>query len=153
MHEATHMTHSLGRCGVVLVAATIVACTGSDAPKIPLAQATSASSVHEAEAAHALIGPAAKVALDSGNFFFRRKAYREALAQYTAASALAPQHAAPIFGIYMVARATKNTALADSALAQIRLRNGPLVPSSPHSLSDSAVQRMHEMIRKSATSG
>jgi len=108
----------------------------------------SADSVARAEqAAHALLGPAAKAALDSGNALFRKRDYAGALAQYRAASALAPQHAAPLFGIYMVARATNDAAMADSALAGIRLRSGPL-PSAPHSLSDSALRQLHDSLRR-----
>ncbi|MGZ3372141.1 MAG: hypothetical protein ACXU9O_02795 [Gemmatimonadaceae bacterium] len=131
--------------GIVLAAGATFACSGRrDPPKVPLAKggADSASAV---EAAHALLGPAAKAALDSGNVLFRKKAYAAALAQYRAASALAPQHSAPLFGIYMVARATNNPVMADSALEGIRLRNGAIM--APHVLSDTALQRMHDSFR------
>jgi hypothetical protein len=144
------MTRSHLLLGLSAAAFVMVSCTGQDAPKIPLAQGPTLDSARTMEAAHALIGPAAKAQLDTGNVYYRKKAYAEALARYRAASALAPQHAAPLFGIYMVARATHDTAMADSALAGIRLRNGPL-PSAPHSLADSALQRMHEIIRKKVT--
>ncbi|HEY7235053.1 MAG TPA: hypothetical protein VH539_12950 [Gemmatimonadaceae bacterium] len=101
--------------------------------------------------AHALLGPAAKAALDSGNVLFRKKAYAEALGQYRAAAALAPQHSAPLFGIYMVARATNNRAMADSALDGIRRRSGPL-PAGPHALPDTALRRMHEALRRKPAS-
>ena len=118
---------------IVLVACAIVACSTKDEPpKVPLGQITDTARAREQ--AHALLGPAAKAALDSGNVLFRKKAYTEALAQYRAAAELAPQHSAPLFGIYMVARATNNKAMADSALDGIRRRNGPM-PAGPHSAS------------------
>jgi hypothetical protein len=138
-------SHFLFTLGAVI--SILISCTGQDAPKIPLSEGPTLDNARATDAAHALLGPAAKAELDSGNIYFRKKAYREALARYRSASTLAPQHAAPLFGIYMVARATHDTAMADSALAGIRLRNGPL-PSAPHSLADSTLQRMHEIIRK-----
>lgn len=146
------MTHSFAlRLAVVAAAATIVACTTEDdAVKVPLGKATAGDSARAVAAAHALIGPAARTALDSGNAYYRRKAYAAALAQYRAASTLAPQHAAPFFGIYMVARATHNNEMADSALAEIRRRNGPMQPLT-HSPSDSVLERVHEGARKKAT--
>ncbi|MFI5246717.1 MAG: hypothetical protein ACHQQR_15900, partial [Gemmatimonadales bacterium] len=65
---------------------------------------------------------------------------------------------APLFGIYMVAGATNNKPLADSALAGIRERNGPLPPgetgaphsSAPHSMSDSAIKALREQMKKGA---
>lgn len=137
---------------VVFAAGAALACTAQqEAPKIPLAKTaradTRADSVDAEAAAHALLGPDARAALDSGNALFRKKAYAEALAQYRSASSLAPQHSAPLFGIYMVARATNNPVMADSALAGIRLRAGAMTPS-PHTMSDSALQRMHENLKK-----
>jgi len=149
------MTRSLVRlwCGIIVAAVTTVACTvKQDAPKKALAQGSLADSARAVAAAHALIGPAAKATLDSGNALYRKKAYVEALAQYRAASTLAPQHAAPLFGIYMVARATNNLTMADSALAGIRLRNGPMAPA-PHALSNSVVQRAQAILRKKSSAG
>jgi hypothetical protein len=149
------MTRSFLRRWAVAIAAVGVpfGCTvKQEAPKIPLAQATAADSARTMAAAHGLIGPDARAALDSGNRLFRKKDYEGALARYRAASNLAPQHAAPYFGMYMVGRATKDTAMADSALAAIRVRNGPMTPV-PHSGNDSAVQRIHETIRKRAATG
>ena len=133
-------------------AGAALACTAQqEAPKIPLAKParadTRADTVDAEAAAHALLGPAAKAALDSGNILFRQKAYAAALAQYRSASALAPQHTAPLFGIFMVARATKDSVMADSAMAGIRLRSGAM-SASPHTMSDSALQRMHENLKK-----
>jgi hypothetical protein len=140
---------------VIMVAAgAALACSGQrEAPKVPLANGVADNSnAVGAAAAHALIGPAARAALDSGNVLFRKKAYAAALAQYRAASVLAPQHSAPLFGIYMVARATNNPAMADSALAGIRLRSGAMTPP-PHVLTDTALQRIHENFRKRPSAG
>ena len=118
------------RCAVcalaVLTAVGAAACSVKK-EVVPLAQAAITDSVRAVEAAHALLGPAAKAALDRGNAHFRKHEYAAALVEYRAASALAPQHAAPLYGISMVARATNDTALDDSALKEIRLRSGPLV--------------------------
>ena len=127
----------------ILTAGIAAACAGgSDAPKVPLGQRAVSDSAPAVAAAHSLLGSAAKAALDSGNAFFRKKAYDAALAKYREASELAPQHAAPLFGIYMVARAMNNSVMADSALAGIRLRNGP-VPATAHSFKDTVLQRAH----------
>ncbi len=128
----------------IVSAVAVLACTQEQAPKVPLSQLASADSARAQVEAHAVIGPAAKAALDSGNAFYRQKDYMAALTKYRAASELAPQHAAPFFGMYMVARATGNMAMADSALADIRKRNGTLAPV-PHSANDSVVQRAHEV--------
>ena len=132
--------------GFLLMAGLVLGCSSQDKPpRVPLGRI--ADSLVAQREAHALLGPAAKAALDSGNVLFRKKAYAEALSQYRAAADLAPQHSAPLFGIYMVARATNNKAMADSALDGIRRRNGPL-PAGPHSLPDTALRRMHEALRK-----
>ena len=130
---------------LALCAAGITGCGGSDAPKVPLAQGATPDSARAVENAHGIIGPGARAHLDSGNALYRRKAFAAALKHYEAASALAPQHAAPFFGIYMVARATHDTAMADSALSSIRVRNGPM-SSAPHSMTDSALRRLHQKL-------
>jgi hypothetical protein len=81
--------------------------------------------------------PAARVALDSGNAAYRAKAYPQALAQYRAAAAAAPDEAAPYFGIYMAAMALHNRALADSASTEIRTHTGGQM------LTDSALRQLH----------
>ena len=133
-------------CLVAILGGLALACSRDQPPKVPLGRAA-ADSVRAEQRAHALLGPKAKAALDSGNVLFRKKAYNDALVQYRAAAELAPQHAAPLFGIYMVARATNNKGMADSVLAEIRRRNGPM-PAGPHSYSDSALRRMHDSLRR-----
>ena len=138
---------SLRCCSIAIVAALALGCSRDEPPKVPLGRTSPADSVRAEQRAHALLGPKAKAALDSGNVLFRKKAYTDALGQYRAAAELAPQHAAPLFGIYMVARATNNRAMADSVLAEIRLRNGPM-SAGPHSFSDSALRRVHDSLRR-----
>lgn len=135
-------------------AAMTFACTArrEEPPKTPLGSTVGMDSAKAVEAAHALLGPGAKAALDSGNTLFRKKAYAAALAQYQAASELAPQHVAPLFGIYMVGRATNNQVMSDSALAGIRLRSGSMSPA-PHTFADSGLQRMHENLKRRPSAG
>jgi hypothetical protein len=151
---------SCARIPLSVITVFVLACGGGGgAPKVPLAQVATDSSARAMEAAHALIGPEAKAALDSGNVLYRHKAYAEALAQYRLASDRAPQHSAPLFGIYMVARATNNPVLADSAIAGIRSRNGALpdVPAgmggAPHSMSDSALKQLRAQMKKGSKTG
>lgn len=66
--------------------------------------------------------PLTQALLDSGNAAFRTKDFDAALAFYDKARAAQPDHAAPWFGTYMVAKATNNTTLADSALRMVRAR-------------------------------
>lgn len=118
---------SASRCVLLLAVAALACDAGSKAPKVSLAQAA-ADSVHKAAGVQTggpvALGPEAQKALDSGNALFRKKAYASALAQYRLASAHAPNHAAPYIGINMVAEATGNKSLADSAMAAIRERGG-----------------------------
>ena len=72
-------------------------------------------------------------ALDSANAAFRAGRLDAALAGYRIAAARAPEHAAPYYGIFMVARRTRNAALADSATSAIRARtrqNGAPTPEA-----------------------
>ncbi|MEO7456483.1 MAG: tetratricopeptide repeat protein [Gemmatimonadaceae bacterium] len=144
--------HPMRAVALLAVTSAMFACSsGSDTPKVPLGERAPADSTQPvAVGAHAIIGPRAKAALDSGNALYRKKEYAAALVHYREASELAPQHAAPFFGIYMVARATGKAAMADSALVDIRVRNGPL-PPAPRSLHDSVLGRMHELAKKKAT--
>lgn len=107
---------------ILAIAVLALACSKPEPPKTPLGRATVTDSLRTIAGSSVPIAPAAAVALDSGNDLFRKKAYGPALAQYRAAAALAPENAAPLFGIYMVARATNDAKLADSALAGIRAR-------------------------------
>jgi hypothetical protein len=117
---------------IVAVAAVAACSAKQNAPGVSVAQASGADSAHAIAAAHALLGPEAKAALERGNDAFRKKAYAAALAEYRAASALAPQHSAPLFGVYMVARATNDTVMANSALVGIRQRGGAMPAAEPH---------------------
>ncbi len=118
------MSHSIaGRLTVALLAAALVAgCNKKEEPPmIPLGQAASPGlSPHGTVPS---ITGEAKIALDSGNKLYTAKSYALALAQYRRAAALAPQAEAPLFGILMVADATKNATLSDSATKALRALN------------------------------
>ncbi len=96
---------------------TLSACDNSDAagrqPLGTVAEATATS-------ATPTLPPAALAALDAGNVAYRARQFDAALAKYREAAAAAPAHAAPWFGIYMVANDMKNTVLADSAMTQVK---------------------------------
>lgn len=145
--------HMGRRSWMVFAAAAALGCKAEPVPpKVPLGQTAAADTTHPAPSARAEIGPEARAALDSGNALFRKKAYAGALVQYRAASALAPAHAAPLFGLYMVARATRDSAMADSVLAEIRKRNGPMTPA-PHTMADTGLRRIHENVGKKPPTG
>ncbi|MCC7195089.1 MAG: hypothetical protein IT356_05985 [Gemmatimonadaceae bacterium] len=136
------MTNKTRYLAAVCLFVASFACSRDRQAGVPLGKVASADAAQPQDAAHSLIGPAALAALDTGNTLFRKQDYAGALAKYRTAGDLAPQHSAPIFGIYMVAKAMGNKALADSALAAIRDRNGPL-PEAGHGMSDSALKALH----------
>ena len=144
-----------GRRIAFALATALAACSGADrAPKIPLGQSrpvpgqslSTSSAPGPATPAAAAINASARPALDSGNALFRNKNFPGALAQYRLAAERAPEHAAPLFGIYMVAQATGNARLADSALAGIQSRTGD-DPASPRGARD-AVSNPHPVTKK-----
>lgn len=118
------MSYSVGvRFAVpALAAALVLGCNKKeDPPMVPLGQAASPGlSPHGTVPS---ITGEAKVALDSGNKLYTAKSYAVALAQYRRAAALAPEAEAPLFGILMVADATKDARLADSATKALRAMN------------------------------
>jgi hypothetical protein len=129
----------VSRLGFSLAAVvTIGACGDRNAPKTPLQGSTTATVGSSAAETRIGITGAAKTALDSGNAFFRAKAYDRALAQYRRSALLAPTELAPLFGILMVTDVTKNARLADSTLARMRELN----PAA----ADSSVARSHAEI-------
>jgi hypothetical protein len=79
----------------------------------------------------------ARAALDSANQAYRDKRYEVALAAYRSAARAAPSSPAPVFGIYMAAKAMGRTALADSAMQVIRARSGD------SRMTDSALTDVH----------
>jgi hypothetical protein len=101
---------------------TAAACSsGADeTPKLPLGHPELGTGSGAAQPAAPTIVGEAKVALDSGNVLYRARAYDLALAQYRRAAGLAPEEEAPLFGMLMIATATKNMQLADSATALIK---------------------------------
>ncbi len=63
---------------------------------------------------------AAIAALDEGNTAYRAKQFDAAIDAYRKATAAAPDHAAPWFGLYMAANEVGNAALADSAMVRVK---------------------------------
>lgn len=107
---------------LVFAAALVLGCNKKEEPPmVPLGQAASPGlSPHGTVPS---ITGEAKVALDSGNKLYTAKSYALALAQYRRAAALAPEAEAPLFGILMVAGATKDARLSDSATTALRALN------------------------------
>lgn len=70
--------------------------------------------------ARAELGQDVAMALDSGSAAFRREDFELAREHYQRASELAPDHAAPWFGIYMTERALGNVEAAAAALERAR---------------------------------
>jgi hypothetical protein len=121
----------------VTVAAALACSEGKEpAPKTPLSE-LSAQRGGELTAGFAgAMSAEARVVLDSGNALYRAKKYADALAQYRIAAQRAPEDPAPYFGIYMVAGATGNKRLEDTAQAALRAR-GMVPPEGPHVRADS----------------
>lgn len=122
--------------GLALVAGAASACSRSqDEGKVPLAQATSAST---ASSPHDALPPDARSAIDSGNAQYRGGRFKEALASYRSAAKAAPDNASPYFGIYMAAQKLGDQKLADSASSEInKLSGNPM-------LNDSSLRAVHK---------
>ena len=104
------------RCVLLAVVLAAGGCRESEeSPQLPLGHPP----LGDENASAALVGEA-RAALDSGNRLYSAEAYAAALTQYRRAAALAPEHDAPLFGIVMVAKATQDSALADSAASAMR---------------------------------
>ena len=104
---------------------TFTACTSSDdAAKTPLAEFSAGQESAPMRELPAGLTAVAAARLDSGNVAFRVKQYDVALGYYRGAAESVPNHAAPWYGILMVAQATKNAALAESAMKAVAARNG-----------------------------
>ena len=137
----------LGFC--VAAAITIGGCSGSnrEAPKIPLDQIQRESMGASGATTPGAMGGEAKTALDSGNILFRAKAYDRALVQYRRSAELGPTESAPLLGILMVADVTKNTKLADSTLARMRVLN-PGAADSSAAASQAEILNIHSGAKK-----
>lgn len=121
----THSSRFLSAAVPTLALVTLIACGTSDtAGRQPLGAPADANASAAPGTPTGASGPqlplAARTALDAGNAAYRAKQFDAALAQYRAAAAAAPEHAAPWFGIYMVANDMKNTSLADSAMSHAK---------------------------------
>ncbi len=112
----------LGVLSVVMLG--LVACGGPSSDRNAPLDARPAAAGGAAAAAHPakVVSAEAKAALDAGNAAFRAKDYVAALTAFEKARTLAPDNAAPWFGIYMVAQARNDTKAADAALIEIRKR-------------------------------
>jgi hypothetical protein len=110
------------------LASGAVGCGGDDrAGRVPLAQggpnATGAADDESDRTLPPGMTPVSAALLDSGNVAFRMKQYPVARAYYERAAAAVPTLAAPWYGVYMVAQATSNQPLADSALKMVAQRS------------------------------
>lgn len=135
----------------VLAGSFVLACGGDDGPRTPLdqiqAQAGSLPSGHPPLEGSAPLSSAARSSLDSGNAAFRAKDYERALQFYRDAARAEPAHASPWFGVFMVAQATGNTALRDSAKLEVQRRT----VDSP-GVTDSTLKNTHPAPPKRAAS-
>ncbi len=118
--------------GSLIVLLALAACSPKKADTPAAAPTNSATAANPGVAP--MIPEAERVALDSANLHFRAKDYPAALAAYRRAAEAAPNDVAPWFGIHMVATATNNKALVDSALVAMRARGGAPDQSSPSDL-------------------
>jgi hypothetical protein len=108
--------------GAALLALAASACAKSDADTGAAASASAPAVPPPGQGAAPMIPEAVRIPLDRANGAFRAGRYDDALQGYREAAAAAPDEAAPWYGVYMVAQATKNAALADSAMAAVRAR-------------------------------
>jgi hypothetical protein len=128
------------------MALSLAACDrGSPTPGQEGVPAAAAGATPLGQKAATELSLAARAALDSGNAAFKENAYDRALTFYREAAAATPNHAAPWFGINMVARATNNTALADSAMAEVRKWSNT---NNPHIMPDSAFEKAHKDVKR-----
>ena len=149
---------------LALVTVTLACSKATDAPaKVPLGgDAAAALAAPVGGPSAPVLSTAAKAALDSGNALFRagsaakkknaadeaKRDYASALLQYRLSARESPDHAAPWFGIQMVAKEQDNKALADSAFAAIRARNAaPSASGAQHDMSDSTLKKLRTKMK------
>jgi len=108
---------------LVTTAYSVTACGPSDKEgRQPLnAAVPQAGTPTDADASATTLPSGAVAALDAGNGAYRSKDFATALKKYREAADIAPAHAAPWFGLYMVASELKNVSLADSAMLRVKL--------------------------------
>jgi tetratricopeptide (TPR) repeat protein len=114
------------RIGTSVAVATAIllgsACNGNDTQnRQTLGAVGSDTADMQARAAESKLPLPAIAALDAGNAAYRAKNMEQAIAHYREATAIAPDHVAPWYGIFMAASEMKNSALADSAMARVRV--------------------------------
>lgn len=137
-------TATLGAAVLVAVAAVAAGAFWIGRSAQDGAPSAGPSTAAAAAAAQAAPGPnalpaEAQVLLDGGNVAFREGNFEAALGHYRAAALKAPGHAAPWYGVHMVAQKLGRPALADTALAAVRERT-----DAPDVWSDSATRKAHE---------
>ena len=77
-----------------------------------------------------------------------KRDFANALLQYRLSAQESPDHAAPWFGIQMVAKEQHNTTLADSAFAAIRARNAaPSATGAQHDMTDSTLIKLRKKMK------
>ena len=134
---------------VALAAAVALSCGRDDGPRVPLSDVKRNAAVLPPDHPSLDPGPVlpaiARSALDSANAAFRVKDYARALRFYRQAANAAPMHASPWFGVFMVAQATGNAALRDSAQREVQKRT----VDSP-SITDSTLRNTHATTKKHA---
>lgn len=140
-------THRCGLAALFLLGA----CSGKKPEATPPAAAAAAAAATAptqvpGAAGVAMISDAERMVLDSANNKFRAKDYQGALAGYRRAAAIAPADVAPWFGVYMVGAVTKDKALGEEAVAEMRARGG--APGE----SDSAAIKAHQVQKPKPTS-
>ena len=124
--------------GAALLCLANAACSGRGDDRADTSRAASAPAVVHASGGRATLPHDAAAALDDANADFRAGRYDAALRGYRVAAERAPTNAAPYYGIYMVARQLRDSALADSAMAAMRART-----TVGATLTDSAVAAAH----------
>lgn len=149
--RTVRLSHIARRAMLVGLASMVaLACGRDDGPRVPLSETNKTAA--QLPSGHPSLdpGPAlpavARSALDSANAAFRVKDYQRALQFYRQAANAAPTHASPWFGVFMVAQATGNAALRDSAQREVQKRT----VDSP-ALTDSTLRNTHPTGKKSPT--
>ena len=121
-----------------LLCLTSAACSGRGGERADTTRGAPPPAVARSSGGRATLPHDAAAALDDANAAFRAGRYDAALRGYRTAAERAPTNAAPYYGIYMVARQLRDSALADSAMVALRART-PVGAT----LSDSAMAAAH----------
>lgn len=135
-------THRCGLAALFLLGA----CSGKKPEATPPAAAAATAPTGAPGAAGVpMISDAERLVLDSANNKFRAKDYQGALAGYRRAAVVAPTDVAPWFGVYMVGAVTKDKALGEEAVREMKARGG--APGE----SDSTALKAHQGTKPTST--